>query len=240
MTSHLPVAVLFDMDDTILTDGVNMDRCWQATFHELTTQLAHLDVAEVLAAIRAQARWFWSDAERHRVGRLDLLAARHQIYAHALEGLGINDATLARLLAETYTHQAEQAITIRESALETLTHIREAGVRMALVTNGAAAPQRRKIERFGLASYFDAILIEGELGYGKPDPRVYQHALTLLDARPEQTWMIGDQLEWEVAVPQTLGIRGIWVDAFGTGLPETSIVKPDRVIHLLSELLTPG
>lgn len=240
MTSHLPAALLFDMDDTILTDGVNMDRCWQATFAELAEHLAHLNVTEVLAAIRAQARWYWSDRDRHRIGRLDLLATRCEIYSVALERLGVPDsAALARLLAETYTRQAEQAITFREGAQEALAHIRAAGVRMALVTNGAAAPQRRKIERFELAQYFDAILIEGELGFGKPEPQIYQHALKLLEVRPEHSWMVGDQLEWEVAVPQSLGIRGIWVDAFGTGLPETSTVKPYRVIRSLTELLIP-
>ena len=42
---------------------------------------------------------------------------------------------------------------------------------LAMITNGASATQRAKIERFHLAPYFDHILIEGELGFGKPEPR---------------------------------------------------------------------
>jgi putative hydrolase of the HAD superfamily len=49
--------------------------------------------------------------------------------------------------------------------------------------------------------------------------------------------MVGDQLEWEVAAPQRLGIKGIWVDVLGDGLPEASPVRPDRIIRRLSELL---
>jgi len=76
-----------------------------------------------------------------------------------------------------------------------------------------------KIERFGLEPIFDAILIEGELGFGKPDPRVYELALTRLGQSRAETWMVGDHLEWDVAAPQQLGIYGIWVDAQSKGRP---------------------
>ena len=53
------------------------------------------------------------------------------------------------------------------------------------------------------------------------------------------TWMIGDNLEWEVVTPQRLGIYAIWLDAHGDGLPAGSTVKPDRIIRSLTELV-PG
>jgi putative hydrolase of the HAD superfamily len=51
------------------------------------------------------------------------------------------------------------------------------------------------------------------------------------------TWMVGDNLEWEVEVPQRLGIYAIWIDAHGDGLPPDSSIKPDRIIRSLAELL---
>jgi putative hydrolase of the HAD superfamily len=61
--------------------------------------------------------------------------------------------------------------------------------------------------------------------------------LDQLNMAPEDVWMVGDNLEWDVAAPQRLGIYGIWHDFLGTGLPEGSIVRPDRIIRTLSELL---
>jgi putative hydrolase of the HAD superfamily len=52
-----------------------------------------------------------------------------------------------------------------------------------------------------------------------------------------ETWMIGDNLEWEIEVPQRLGIYAIWMDAHGDGLPADTTVKPDRIIRSLTELL---
>ena len=46
--------------------------------------------------------------------------------------------------------------------------------------------------------------------------------------------MVGDNLDWDVAQPQRMGIFGIWVDARGAGVPDTSDVRPDRVIRGLS------
>ena len=53
-------------------------------------------------------------------------------------------------------------------AIDTVRWLRESGRRLALLTNGAAVAQRRKIARFELADLFDAILVEGELGSESP------------------------------------------------------------------------
>ena len=125
-------------------------------------------------------------------------------------------------------------------ALDTVRWLRQSGCRLALVTNGSGEMQRGKIVRFGLASLFDAILIEGELGFGKPDPRIYKQALEELSVTAADTWMVGDNLDWDVAQPQRMGILGIWVDARGTGVPDTSDVRPDRVVRGLSDLRLQG
>jgi putative hydrolase of the HAD superfamily len=124
-----------------------------------------------------------------------------------------------------------------EGAHETLDALKKAGIRLALVTNGAAADQRAKVARFDLARRFDHIQIEGEHGFGKPEERAYRHAMEALKVEPHETWMVGDNLEWEVAAPQRLGIFSIWHDHIGDGLPHDSPVQPDRIITRLSELL---
>ena len=58
-----------------------------------------------------------------------------------------------------------------------------------------------------------------------------------LGVGPEDTWMIGDNLEWEIEAPQRLGIYSIWIDIHGDGLPEGTHVKPDRIIRSLTELV---
>jgi len=49
--------------------------------------------------------------------------------------------------------------------------------------------------------------------------------------------MLGDNLEWEIAAPQRLGIYAIWYDGYSAGLPPGCQVRPDRIIRSLPELL---
>lgn len=237
MAYHLPKAILFDMDDTILAYSQNSGQSWQAVCEHFADRLHGLSPETVIGAIRLSSSAYWSDAERHRVGRLNLDKTRQQIVAEALAGLGIDDASLAQEMAQAYAAHREEAIKPFPDALETLEALRKRAIRLALLTNGEATIQRRRIEKHALASYFDAILIEGEFGIGKPDLRVYLHTLQELGVRPEEAWMVGDNLEWEVALPQRLGMHAIWFDVIGAGLPESSSIRPDRIITSLSELL---
>ena len=122
-------------------------------------------------------------------------------------------------------------------AHETLDRLKELGVKLALVTNGGAEAQRAKVVRFALEHRFDHIQIEGEHGFGKPEEQAYSHALASLRVEARETWMVGDNLEWEVVAPQRLGIFAIWYDGYGVGLPPNSPIRPDRIIRTLPELL---
>jgi HAD superfamily hydrolase (TIGR01509 family) len=232
----LPRALLLDLDDTILDDSGTALACWREACEAHAAGLGAVAPEEALAAIQRMRAWYWSDRERHRVGRLDLGAARAEVVRLALAELGVGSPAVANAIAADYGARRDAGIMPLEGAVETVRWLRERGCRLALVTNGNAAAQRSKVDRFDLAPLFDAILIEGELGFGKPDPRVYRRALDALDTAPEDAWMVGDNLEWEVASPQRLGIFSIWVDRRGTGLPEGHPVRPDRVVRRLAEL----
>jgi putative hydrolase of the HAD superfamily len=234
--SRLPQAILLDLDDTIIDDSGPIPGCWEGACAGACTEFEGIDVEEVYRAIERTRAWFWSDPERHRRGRLDLEGASEEVAARSLEAIGAPNPVLAGRIAARYRERRETAWQPLPFALETVRWFRESGCRLALVTNGGAATQQRKIARFGLADLFDAILIEGELGYGKPEPRIYEQALAALAAKPANAWMIGDHLEWDVAQPQELGLRAIWIDVRGRGLPSAAPVRPYRVVRQLSDL----
>ena len=140
-------------------------------------------------------------------------------------------------IADTFTAERDTHLKPFPGALDMLRTLKEPKLLLALITNEAGNPQRDKINRFGLDRYFDLILIEGEFGAGKPDPQVYTYALEQLDAQPQEAWMVGDHIEFDIGAPQQLGIFGIWINSAGGSPPATSKVEPDRVIRTLNELL---
>jgi putative hydrolase of the HAD superfamily len=233
---RLPPAVLLDLDDTILDDSSNIDQCWRAACAANAAELGDLRESIVIETIRNTSRWYWSDPDRHREGRLELAAARREVVLLALKELGMANANLAASIGDAYSHHREAGMEPLPDAIDTVRWLKTSGCRLGLLTNGAGPAQRKKIERFGLTDLFDTILVEGEVGFGKPDLRIYQLALSRLEMTPQGAWMVGDNLEWDVAAPQKLGLVGIWVDRSARGLPPETTVRPDRIIRVLADL----
>lgn len=231
----MPQAILLDLDDTIIDYGGGAQAAWW-TVCEQAAQAADVDAAALYRAIERLRAWYWSDPERHREGRADLRAASRRIVQEALNGLGHDRPDVAATAADTYRDLRDTSITLFDGAVEALRRLRARGARLGLVTNGTSRDQRAKIERFDLARHFDHILIEGEFGCGKPDARVYRAALSELRSQAHETWFVGDNLEWDVAAPQRLGLYAVWVDRARVGVPAEVSVQPDRIIHALAEL----
>jgi putative hydrolase of the HAD superfamily len=235
--SREPKAILFDLDDTIIAHSTAGDSCWQELCNRFAPLVEGLKAEKLLDAVNRVRDWYWDDPERHRRGRLNLIIARRELVALAFSNLGINNTDLANQLADAYSAEREEAVTLFPGAVDTLKHFRNRGIKLALVSNGSGELQRKKIERFNLVPFFDCITIEGEFGLGKPDERVFLHTLEKLSAAAKEAWMVGDNLEWDVAGAQKAGIYGIWVDWQGNGLPESSTVRPDRIVNSISELV---
>ena len=226
-------ALLLDLDDTLLDYSGGVEQCWQAACAVAAAGVAE---APLIAALAETRRWFWSDPARHRSERVDMPRAWTRIATHALERCGA-DPRLGVAIAEAFAASRRAVMTLFPDALQCLGVLRASGLPMALVTNGDAREQRFKIEHYDLARFFDAIVIEGELGAGKPDAAMYRTALSALDvAAGSEVWMVGDHLEFDVAGPQRLGLRGAWLDRPGLGLPPDSPVRPDRIVRALDDL----
>ena len=232
---HLPNTIILDLDDTILDDSSSVESAW---FEAVSLAAARSVGPDTLLPLVHQYRdWYWSDPTRNRQGRADLRAASACIVAGALDQLNVRDASLARAIANRYRDLREAAIEPFPGAIETLEALRARDIRLGLITNGAAQDQRAKVDRFGLAPYFDHILIEGEFGAGKPEPRVYLHVVGALSAKPEDTCIVGDNYEWEVLAPAALGFQTIWVDRAAKGPPPNAAARPNRIIRALPDLL---
>ena len=241
--TDLPRAILIDLDDTILSAFGRAEGQWQRVIADFAEHLDPHPPADVIAAIQAYSKYLWADEARHKHWRHQIGEARRHIVASAFaeltkaRGHAPPPPEICDAIADRFNEVQHAELGMFPGAHETLDRLKELGVKLALVTNGAAAPQRAKVRRFALEHRFDHIQIEGEHGFGKPEEAAYAHALKSLGVAAHEAWMVGDNLEWEVVAPQRLGIYAIWYDGYGTGLPPGSPIRPDRIIRALPELL---
>jgi putative hydrolase of the HAD superfamily len=228
-------ALLLDLDDTLLDYSGRAEACWTESCLAVAAP-AGVDPAALGRALEDVRGWFWSDPERHRAERTDMVGAWTKIAALGLTRLGAPADGLARRIAEDFAARRCAAERLFPEALATLGWLRARGVPLGLVTNGDARLQREKIARHGLQPFFGVVVIEGEFGCGKPDARVFRHALGALGAAPGGAWMVGDHLDWDVDGAQRVGLGAVWIDRAHAGLPAASPCRPDRIIHALDEL----
>jgi putative hydrolase of the HAD superfamily len=239
----LPCAILLDLDDTIISAFGQAPAHWQRVVAEFADELTAHEPDAVVEAMQAFSRYLWADQRRHKYWRHRIGDARRHIVVNgfatlsAVTGQPPPVREVCHAIADRFNAIHDAELRVFPGAHETLDRLKELGVKLALVTNGAAAPQRAKVVRFALEHRFDHIQIEGEHGFGKPEEQAYIHALAALNVEAREAWMVGDNLEWEVVAPQRLGIYAIWYDGYGVGLPADSPVRPDRIIRSLTELL---
>lgn len=237
----LPKAILFDLDDTILSFG-GREALLLQVIEEFSRETAPASAPELAADIEAAFSEFWADPENYASWRTRFLDARVLVVGRVFTERRRQHPQLVpdlarRIATRFHERREDDPLRLFPGSVSTLEELRRRGVRLALVTNGHADTQRAKIETFDLARHFDHVQIEGEHGFGKPEERAYRHAMEALGVETHETWMVGDHLEWEVAAPQRLGIYSVWHDHVGKGLPPGSRVVPDRIVRSIAELL---
>lgn len=104
---------------------------------------------------------------------------------------------------------------------------------MALVTNGSVS-QRQKIDAIEASRFFDVVLISGEVGIAKPDPRIFQLAMSRLNASPGRSVFIGDSLEHDMAGARHAGMMTVLLNRSGEVDAEESLC--DLVVSDMREL----
>ncbi len=168
------------MDDTLLDGHTAMTASWSIVCAEAATAMGG-DAERLRDAIRRESIEFWKDESVSGHWRVKLDDARAFVLERALLSEGL-DGSSARQLSAQYADLHRQHSVLFDDAIETLELLRDRGMKLGLLTNGAHDPQWEKINRFDLARHFDVIVVEGEFGRGKPEPDVFRHALATVGA----------------------------------------------------------
>ena len=95
-----------------------------------------------------------------------------------------------------------------EGTVEILAELKRSGVPCYGLTNWSAETYHPQRQRFAFLSWFDGIVVSGEEGVIKPDPRIFHILLERYRIAPEEAVFIDDN-PGNAAVATTLGIHGI-------------------------------
>ncbi len=142
---------------------------------------------------------------------------------------------LPLFLAELHRGIARKRLRLYPQVQETLDLLRSR-YRMAVVSDAQSAYAVPELCSVGLLNYFDPIIVSGDYGYRKPDPRLFQKALDALLVRPEQALFLGNDLYHDILGAQQVGMKAIFV-AYNQSRPVHQTIEPDYIIYQFAELL---
>jgi len=158
---------------------------------------------------------------------------------HILTGLGIPfTADLIRSVIGSFMNAyVVDPPALKEGVKETLEAL-NGEYRMGIISDTGVTPGsiiREHLEGHELLQYFTSTVFSDEVGFCKPDPKVFEIALNELEVRPEEAVHVGDLLRTDVAGAKGIGMKAVWVS--DTGDYPQGDYSPDFVIMRLPELL---
>jgi putative hydrolase of the HAD superfamily len=120
--------------------------------------------------------------------------------------------------------------------LDVLRDLRERGLRLGIVSNVTlrADLMRQDLDRLGIAALMDASVFSSEVGYRKPDARIFQAALERIGATAAESVFVGDRLVDDVTGARGVGMRTVLTHRFRQ--EEDPQISADARIQSLDEL----
>lgn len=97
---------------------------------------------------------------------------------------------------------------------ECLTRLRGAGIRLGVVSN-ADGRVVEALGRAGVAGFFEVIVDSTVVGVAKPDPRIFDFALEVIDVPREAVWYLGDTVAYDAAAADAAGLVSWVIDHRG-------------------------
>jgi putative hydrolase of the HAD superfamily len=108
--------------------------------------------------------------------------------------------------------------------------------KLGLISNFAIPECGWKLlDKFGLKSFFDVVVISGDVNRRKPSPEIFERALRILGVEASKTVFVGDMLDLDVLGPKKVGMKTVFIER--RPLEHGVDVSPDYVIKGLNELL---
>jgi putative hydrolase of the HAD superfamily len=252
--------VTFDFWETLFMDTPELDRrrdelrC-QGLRENLAKMGIEISLEDLADGLRASTPWLadiWKKG-----GQVSTLGQIRYIVNHATKNRAIllADPEVLMRLEESYWSPSFSApATLNAEAPELLQRLRKRNLKIGLICNTGRGPGhslRELMRRESVLDYFDATVFSDEIGYGKPDPRIFLTAAERLGLQPSNILHVGDNIENDVRGAQSAGMKTLLFEyevpsgfrtqpsllALTRSSDSNTSVMPDGRIKSLSELL---
>ncbi len=198
--------VIFDLDDTLHEFSLAAKTAMEMVYHYLDEEFGidPVEAREAYADIlkEGQSTHFVDDlpSRTYRQKRLEKLFDRFSLlyHIHLDRCLDIYDESLAEVL------------TLKEGAIELLQECKRHDLNVMVVTEGPEDAQQKTLERLGIAPYVNRLFTSSKCKLHKGNG-LFTHAIEEVGGTPEESIVIGDNIDRDIAPAEAMGLLAILV-----------------------------
>lgn len=233
-------ALLFDVNGTLIDIETDewMEEAYRAISHYLTYQGIALHRGEardlyfqILKAQLAASKEVYPEFDVVAVWR-EVVGRHATAYTRSLGAEKL--AQMPLFIAEMQRGISRKRLLAFPQTQEILARLRSR-YRLAVVSDAQSVYGLGELRAVGLAEYFAPIIISGDYGYRKPDPRLFQTALTELKVRPENAIYVGNDRFRDVHGARHVGMKTILFCPKGNA-GGSSENEPDYLLYSYADL----
>ena len=191
-------AILFDFGGTLDSDGLH----WLDRFYDI---YAKNDLSHIPKELVKEA-FYWADAQAdldpgmtHRRG-FGVMMERHGRQGR-FQKLNLTDHKLQAQVAEAFIRPCERVLHRNRNVLEKLSH---SGFKLGIISNFYGNIDTL-CKEFGFHSFMSVILDSAVVGLKKPDPKLFELALTQLNLPGNQVAFVGDNFDRDILPAKSVG-----------------------------------
>ena len=203
INTHSVTDIFFDLDHTLWDFEKNSGLAFNEIFIELNFPFS-LDVFLKLYNPINHAQW-----KLYRENKITQEDLRFNRLNKTFEKLNYSASIgLIDKISEQYITYLSTFPHLFEGAIELLEGLKNR-FRLHIITNGFDKVQQFKIENSGIESFFEFVFTAEKVGFKKPHPEMFIHALKTVNTTAEASIMIGDSFEADILGALNQGMQAI-------------------------------
>ncbi|MGC9343009.1 MAG: YjjG family noncanonical pyrimidine nucleotidase, partial [Bacteroidales bacterium] len=220
--------IYFDLDRTLWDFDANSREALGDLYRRFNLDTLFSSPEDFIDSYHKHNERLWA---QYREGNLTKAILRSKRFELTLKDKKVKDPILAARMGEEYLSQSVLKTILFPNTLEILDYLKPK-YNLYILTNGFRETQFKKLGNCGLDVYFDEVFTSETIGYNKPHQKIFEWAITAVNAKKDECIMIGDDQKVDIAGAKQFGMDTF----FFNPLKEGSVVESTYTIHDLSEL----
>jgi putative hydrolase of the HAD superfamily len=222
--------LFFDFDDTLWDTHSNNKSCLEELYATYPFDRYYSSFEALYNDYMPHNLELWRQYRNHAIDRHTLIVER---FRHVLAPIGITDTESALRINQDFLERTTRKTVLIPGTIELLEYLRPF-YKMHILSNGFREVQYKKLTHSGLASYFDRIILSEDAGIQKPHKEIFDFALKNTNSRRNETLMIGDSWEADIAGAYRSKIDQLWFNPHK--FPPAENIIPTYAVCSLAEI----